>query len=308
MRRRQDRLRRIEGLDPEADHREISSLFYLDFGTIMILQAITGNLMTFAVPRMSRILSATGQFERHTAKRFVDTALLTGAVLEHGLQPGPGRDAARAVNAMHRHYDIHPDDFTAVACDAPVMSIDIADRFGWRPVTDAEREALRIHYTAEARAFGAHRPVPATVGEMVAFRDRYLDAQAAFEPQNKRLAEAFLGYVAGLFPRPARPAVTALLVAQVDPRVLRACGLPVPSRVRKRVSDAVLRAVGLAGPTADPVPGKPSGMDRLASPVYPHGWTIGDLGPRTASGDGSVLPVRPGEDGGDRDQGEPEER
>jgi hypothetical protein len=279
MRWSQDRLRRIETLDPEADHREITSLFYLDFATIMLLQVVTGNLMTFAVPRMSRILSATGQFEQHTAKRFVDTALLTGAVLEHGLQPGPGRDAARRVNAMHRRYDIHPDDFTAVGCDAPLTSLGIADRFGWRPVTGAEREALRIHYSAEARAFGAHRPLPATLDEMAAFLDRYLDTQAVFEPQNRRLADAFMGYVAGLFPRPLRTTVKAVLLAQVDPRVLRACGLPVPSGSRKRVSDGLMWTIGRGGAVADPVPGEASGLDRIVSAVYPHGWSIGDLGP-----------------------------
>jgi hypothetical protein len=278
MRRSQDRLRRIETLDPVADHREIASLFYLDFGAIMVLQAVAGNLMTFAVPRISRILSATGEFERHTAKRYVDTALLTGAVLEHGLHPGPGRDAARRVNAMHRRYDIHPDDFIAVGCDAPLTSLEIADRFGWRPVSGGEREALRIHYSAEARAFGSG-PLPETLDEMTAFRDGYLDAQAVFEPQNKRLADAFMGYVAGLLPRPLRPVARAILLAQVDPRVLRACGLAVPSASRKRVSDATMWTIGRTGPAADPVPGKPNGFDRIVAAVYPHGWKIDDLGP-----------------------------
>jgi hypothetical protein len=159
------------------------------------------------------------------------------------------------------------------------MSLEIAGRFGWRPVTGAEREALRIHYSAEARAFGAHDPMPATLGEMAAFRERYLDTQATFEPQNRRLADAFMGYLTGLFPRPLRPAARAILLAQVDPRVLRACGLPVPSATRKRVSDTLMRTIGWAGPIADPVPGKPTGMDRIVSAVYPHGWSISDLGP-----------------------------
>ncbi|MEV6344214.1 oxygenase MpaB family protein [Actinoplanes sp. NPDC051851] len=279
MRRSQDRSRRIATLDPETDHREITSLFYLDFATIMLLQAVTGNLMTFAVPRMSRILSATGQFERHAAKRFVDTSLLTGAVLEHGLQPGPGRDAARHVNAMHRKYPIHPDDFIAVGCDAPLMSLEIADRFGWREVSAIEREALRIHYSAEARAFGSHRPLPGTLPEMRAFREEYLQEQIAYEPQNRRLADGFMTYVATLVPRPLRPPATSVLLAQVEPRVLEGCGYPVPSGSRKRISDGLMRAIGRLGPAPDPVPGKPSPVDRIVASVYPHGWTLNDLGP-----------------------------
>jgi hypothetical protein len=185
---------------------------------------------------------------------------------------------------MHRHYDIHPDDFTAVGCDAPLTSVEIAGRFGWRPVTDTEREALRIHYSAEARAFGAHRPIPATLDEMAAFRDQYLNEQATFEPQNQRLAEAFMKYLTGLFPRPLRAAAKAILLAQVDPRVLQACGLTTPSTPRKRFSDAIMRTIGRTGPAADPAPGKPSGLDRFAATVYPHGWTINDLGPNMDPG------------------------
>lgn len=272
------RLRRIEALDPVTDHREITTLFYLDFAAVMLMQSVTGNLMTFAVPRMSRILSATGQFEHHTAKRFVDTTLLTNAVMEHGLEPGPGREAARRVNAMHREYDIHPDDFVAVGCDVPVMSVAIAERFGWRPVTDAEREALRIHYSAETRAFGSHRALPPTLAEMRDFRNRYLDEQTAFEPQNRVLAMAFLRYLASLLPAPLRPLLGPVLLPQVDPRVLRACGLRVPSPARKRVSGAVLRAIGRIGPMSDPDPAKPNVLDRQIAAVYPHGWTVNSVG------------------------------
>jgi uncharacterized protein (DUF2236 family) len=272
---RNARLRRIEELDPEKDYREITALFYQDFQAVMILQAVTGNLMTFAVPRMSRILTATRQFEDHTTKRFVDTTLLVQAVLDHGLGPGDGRDAARRVNAMHRQYDIHPDDFVAVGCDVPVMSVEIADRFGWRPVTDAEREALRIHYSAEARAFGSG-PLPPTLPEMRAFWDSYLDENTAFEPQNHSLAKAFLSFVPTLFPRPLRPVVTPILLAQVDPRILRACGLGEPSRAGKRISTMLMRGLGRTGPA--PETGGPDVIGKLAESIYPHGWTVHTLG------------------------------
>lgn len=274
---RNARLRRIGELDPEKDYREITALFYLDFQSVMILQAVTGNLMTFAVPRMSRVLSATKQFEHHTAKRFVDTTLLVQAVLDHGLGPGEGRDAARRVNAMHRQYDIHPEDFVAVGCDVPVMSLEIADRFGWRPVTDAERESLRIHYSAEARAFGSGA-LPPTLPEMRAFWDNYLDENTAFEPQNRRLADAFLGFLPEFFPRPLRPFVTPVLLAQVDPRILRACGLREPSARAKRISTMVVRALGRTGPGPDPKPGEVNPIEKLAESVYPNGWTVHALG------------------------------
>ena len=286
---RHARLRRIEELDPEKDFREITALFYLDFQSIMILQAVTGNLMTFAVPRMSRILSASKQFEDHAAKRVVDTSLLVQAVLDHGLEPGEGRDAARRVNAMHRRYDIHPDDFVAVGCDNPTSSLEIAERFGWRPVTDAEREALRLHYSAVARAFGSHRPLPPTLPERRAFLDDYLDEHTAFEPRNRALADAFLAFLPKLFPRPLRPLVTPILLPQVDPRVLRACGLPEPSVTGKRISTAMMRALGRTGPAPDVKPGERNVIEKMAEAIYPNGWTVHMLGTHPAGSAGRDL-------------------
>ncbi|WP_430782513.1 oxygenase MpaB family protein [Actinoplanes sp. G11-F43] len=275
---RDARRRRIETLDPAIDHREITRLFYLDFQSVLLLQAVTGNLMTFAVPRMSRILAATGRFTEHPRKRFIDTTLLVSAVLDHGLGPGPGRDAARRVNQMHRRYDIHPDDFTAVGCDVPLMSLEIADRFGWRPVTDAERESLRLHYSAEARAFGSHRPLPPTLAGMRDFWETYLDEQTAHEPQNELLTRAFLDYLPTLAPRPLRPLLNPVLTAQVDPRILRACGLPLPSRARRRLSTAALRLLGRRDPLPDPQPGSIGPLERQIRTLYPYGWTVADLG------------------------------
>lgn len=269
------RLRRIENLDPERDYREITQLFYADFGTVMILQAVSGFLMTFAAPRMSRILGATGQLEHHVAKRFVDTALLFRYPLEHGLGPGPGRDAARRVNAMHRRYDIHPDDFVMVGCDVPLTALDFAGRFGWRPVTGIERAALTRYYGEIGRAFGSHRPLPTSVDEMSRYWNRYLDEQLAFEPQNRRLADAVLDHVASMMPVAVRPFLKPLLVAQVDPRIVRACGLRVPSALTKRLSGAAFGRLGRTDPVPD---GTPDGLAALASGVYPDGFDLDALG------------------------------
>lgn len=272
------RLRKIETLDPETDHREITELFYFDFQSVMLVQGVSGFLFTFAAPRMSRILAASGQVEQHTAKRYVDTALLTGSVMQHGLEPGEGREAARRVNAMHRQYDIHADDFIAVGCEVPITSLDLADRFGWRPVSEVEREAVRIHYSKEARAFGSHKPLPDTLDGMKAFWQNYLDTELAFELQNKTLSDSLLRFTPTLAPRIIRPLMNPLMTAQVDPRILKACGLSTPSRLRKRLSSAAMRAIGKSDPKPDTSGPIKNPVEALAAKVYPHGWSIQTLG------------------------------
>jgi hypothetical protein len=272
------RLRRIESLEPEKDYREITALFESDFQSVMALKAVTTNLMTYAAPRMSRILIASGQIEHHTAKRIVDTALLQRSVMAHGLGPGEGRDAARRINAMHHAYEIHPDDYVAVGCDVPLMSLEIADRFGWRPVTDAERESMRLYYSKEARAVGSHQSLPATLDEMRTVWEHYMNTQLAFEPQNKRLAEAFLDFLPTMLPPTLRRLGTPMLTAQVDARILRGCGLRVPSAAKKRLSTALLRAFGKKDPVPDRAPDQPDRLNAFAKVIYPHGWTIDKLG------------------------------
>jgi hypothetical protein len=269
------RLRRIETLNPETDSREIAALFYDDFQSVMLLQSVSGFLFTFAAPRMSRILSTTGQVEHAPGKRFVDTGLLFRYPLDHGFGPGPGQDAARRVNSMHRQYEIHPDDFVAVGCDVPLSAIDFAERLGWRAVTDAEREAIRLHFSHVARVFGSHRPLPASLSEMRETWDHYVDTQVTFEPQNRPLSEAMLDHVATLMPKPVRPFVTPLMLAQVDPRIVRACGLAVPSQLVKRMSDRAFHALGRRDPVGD---AETDGLDSLAATVYPDGWTVDRLG------------------------------
>jgi ER-bound oxygenase mpaB/B'/Rubber oxygenase, catalytic domain len=269
------RLRRIETLDPEQDSQQISALFYEDFQSVMLLQAVSGYLMTFAAPRISRILHRTGEFEQSVGKRFVDTGLLFRIPLNHGLGPGPGRDAARRVNEMHRQYDIHPDDFVMVGTDVALSALDFADKFGWRPVSEAEREAVRRHYSAVARAFGSHKPLPLSLAEMRAFWEHYVDTELGFEPHNRAMADAMLVYIAGRIAPSLRRVTTPLLLAQIDPRILSACGFKPPSHLLRSLSSAVFTLMGRRDPVPD---GAPDGLMTLADTVYPDGWTVETLG------------------------------
>lgn len=278
------RLRQIESLDPAVDFEEITRLFLLDFQNVLIAQAASGNLFTFSVPRMSRILVATGEFTERTEKRVVDTVLLTQAVSEHGFGPGPGQAAAKRVNGMHRKYDIHKDDFVGVGCDIAVSMVEFANRFGWRDVTDAERKSLAAFHGRAARVFGSHQPLPDSIGEMWTYWNAYLDEQARFEPQNRVLTKAFLRYLPTMFPRGMGRIGTSLILAQVDARILAACGLKEPSRLRRALSDLLLTRIGATGPGPDPIPGEDGAMDKLARRVYPHGWSMDTIGSHIAQG------------------------
>ncbi|NVB42292.1 DUF2236 domain-containing protein [Pseudenhygromyxa sp. WMMC2535] len=270
------RLREIERLDLATEYRQIAGLSAADFQSIMFTQVYQGFLVTFAAPRMSRILAATGEVEGRMAKRAVDTALFTRAVAMHGVKHGEGNLAAKRVNAMHRRYPIHQEDFIAVGVDGALAQIRMSERFGWRPLIDKEREAIRLHYAKITRAYGGRGEFPGTVAAMERFWDRYKREQFAFEPQNERMAKVVSSWFLSLAPRPLRPFLRLALEGVADPDVLRACGLRVPSALERRLAAFIMRRViGARDPLPDSSPDK---LEALAASVYPDGYTLSDLG------------------------------
>jgi ER-bound oxygenase mpaB/B'/Rubber oxygenase, catalytic domain len=269
------RLRRIESLDLKDNYREITTLFYGDFRSVMLLKSFNGFMFTFSSPRMSKILYSTGEIERRIAKRVVDTTLLASTVMLQGFGPGPGAVAAKRVHAMHSHYDIHEDDFVATACEEALASLELADKFGWRPVSEKEREALRIFYSRQARVFGSPKPLPDSIALMEQFYSNYLDTQLRFTPENLKLAQSLLNWFCGMVPRPLRKVYPTFLLAHLDPRIANACGVPIPSKAASWAAHSALRLIGRKDPVPDNAPNR---LDALVKSVYPNGWQLDQLG------------------------------
>lgn len=275
------RLRKIETMDLEQEYREICVLFYSDFQSAMMTKGFTGFMFNNAAPRISAILAETGELEHRLAKRVVDTTVLASAVMTSGFKEGAGRDAARRVNAMHSRYDIHPDDFIAVAVEEILGSIELAERHGWREVTAKEREALRLYYSHQARAFGGSKAVPDSLDGIHEFWNHYLDHDVYYAPQNERLARVLLNWYKGMAPKLERPFVEHILISELDPRIARACGLAPAKGLSRRISQAFLGYAARKDPLPD---GAPSKLQGLVDQVYPQGYGFEDLGTHSPKG------------------------
>ncbi|MBV1689006.1 DUF2236 domain-containing protein [Novosphingobium sp. G106] len=269
------RLRHIEKLDPAKDYLEITNLFYADFQSVMLLKSFNGFMFTFAAPRISRVLGSTGEIDNRIAKRILDTTLLGSAVMKHGFGTPVGREAARRVNSMHSRYDIQADDFVAVGIEEAIGSLDLAEKFGWRAVTDIEREAVRIFYNYQALAFGSPRPLPGSVAEMREFFDHYLDTELGFEPQNRRMSDAFMLWFRKLLPAPLRPLTAPFLLSHLDRRIAEACEVPVPSSLTRRIAHQAMKRIGRRDPVPD---GAPNKFEKMVRQIYPDGYELSGLG------------------------------
>jgi hypothetical protein len=273
---------RLQQLDPQKDYLEISQLFFADFRSVLVALPFAGFMTAIAAPRMSRILSKRGEIESHFTKRGVDTSLFASILIGQCFGAEQGREAAQRVNNMHGQYDIHQDDFLLVGCDAPLFALDMAERYGWRPVTDIERKGLRVFFSHQARAFGSRRPLPDTIAQMRQLVSDYFDTQLDFEPQNKKMAKAALHWHTRQAPKPLRPLFRIILLSVIDPRVVRACGLAVPGKAFRLVANAAMKLMG----RRDPIPDG-EGLDEmadLARLAYPNGYDLGVLGPVRPAG------------------------
>jgi hypothetical protein len=276
-------------LDPQKDYLEISQLFFADFRSVLVALPFAGFMTTFAAPRMSRILFSTGEIEHRFTKRAVDTSLFASILIGQGFGTEQGREAARRVNNLHKQYDIHQDDFVLVGCDTPLFALEMAERYGWRPVTDIERKGLRVFFSHQARAFGSRRPLPDTIAQMRQLVSDYFDTQLDFEPQNTKMAKVALHWYAGLAPKPLRPLLRTILLSVIDPRVVRACGLAVPGKTARLVANVAMKVMG----RRDPIPDGegPDEMADLARLAYPNGYDIGMLGPVCPAGRARETPA-----------------
>ena len=272
------RLREIESLDPVEDCVRIYWLFMEDFQAATRFRMVAGLLVTSAPPRMSRILDQSGELHKNVLKRITDTYLLDSAYHEHGFGPGPGREAARRMNEMHRKYDIHSDDFVYIGCHEAVAAVWYAETYGWRPVTGKEKVAAAEFAKLRGRHMwqNGNTPYPETFEEMEKYCAWWEEEQFRYEPQNRKLADALVDYALNGVPGFLRPAMRAFFFSVgPDPRVVTSCGYEMPSRFAQKLSRAVMRFYG----RLDPLVTGPSPMARsLVNAVYPNGFEIKDLG------------------------------
>jgi hypothetical protein len=272
-------LRRIEQLDPVADHHEIYRIsigfeFPWDYNRALEFALFR----TYCVPSISRLLDATGEFGKRPQKRYDDTSLLMAELAEHGYDSPRGRAALSAVNRQHGHYAISNDDMLYVLSTFVYDPIDWIDEFGWRPLHDHERQAA-FRYFREVGKRMAIRGIPEDFEEFRAFKTKYERENFRFSPTNQRVGTYTLDLFCSWYPKPLRRAAGVAVRGLLDQPMLTAFGFePAPAwvvrlvRMGLRARSAVVRLLPrrrhskLLNPATRSYPG------------YPEGYEPGQLG------------------------------
>jgi len=271
-------LREIRRLDPERDCRRIvflDTFHEFPFDTTRALELAF--FKTFAVPSIAALLDSTGEFTERGQKRYDDTDLLISAFSEDGWDGPLGRRALRRMNQIHGRFPIANEDYLYVLSAMVLEPLRWNERFGWRPMIEAERHAQFNFWLEVGRRMNI-KDIPLTLAELDAFnveaeRTRFSPTDAGRRVARAQL-DVFLGWLPWLPKRLGERAIAAL----VDQRVVEVLGLPRTTSAERRASEIALR---LRARALRPLPARR--RPKLRTPMrrrsYPDGYCVEELGP-----------------------------
>ncbi len=234
----------IARLDPETDYEQISRITALHEFPWDSQQALSFALFrTYAVPTVGRLLYDTGEFTGSVQKRHDDTAIILETIAAEGLESSQGRAGVRRMNQMHGSYDISNDDMRYVLSTFVVSPVRWIERYGWRPLTVAEKTAGVRYYQRLGRLMGI-RDVPADFEGFAELMDAYERDTYVFDPKARAVADSTLDLFVTFYPRPLRPVMRRFSIALLDDHLREAFDYPRPSRLLQAVAHGSLAARG----------------------------------------------------------------
>ncbi|MEV6264764.1 oxygenase MpaB family protein [Streptomyces sp. NPDC051784] len=277
---RYSRLRQIRRMDPARDCAEILRLMSRYEFPWDYRQGIgVAFLRDYGVPRISVLLDRTQEFERNGQKRYDDTVLFGYEMAADGFDSERARAAARHLNRIHGRYRIPNEDYLYVLATTVVGPKRWIDRFGWRPLCAQERQALAEAGRRMAAMMGIEG-VPGTYEEFEELLDAYEERMFAYDPANRRVANATFRTMAAWYPAPLRPLVARFSLALLDEPLLGALGFPAQPRWVRTTAERALRA---RSSLVRLLPARPGRLpSRLRARSYPFGYRLDDLGPHWA--------------------------
>ncbi|MDC0746473.1 oxygenase MpaB family protein [Polyangium mundeleinium] len=272
----------IARLDPERDYEAI--IFALSnhvFPFEILLAMEIAQLRTFTIPTISKLLHATGQYEREGPKRLDDTKAILSEIHRPGLESRASREMVEHLNRIHGLYRISNDDFLYTLSTFVFDPILFIDKWGHRPMTEKEKDAFYFLYRRLGELMHI-RDVPGSRAAFFAWRQDYERRAQRYASENEAVARGLLVAVQGLLPPMLVPILEpAVVFLTADTGFRNALGLrePDPGLARSlRVFFAVYRRAARHVSLYEHRKFEDSDIYRNY-PTYPEGYDRLRLGP-----------------------------
>ncbi len=264
-------------MDPVRDHQRIGRLSAsVDFPWDTQRAYELALLKTFAVPSSSHLLAATGEFLERTAKRHDDTVAVIATLGLEGYDSPQGREALRAMNRAHRGHAIPADEYRYTLSLFVLEPLRWNERFGWRPLSEVERQA-GFHFWREVGRRMGIPDLPPSLTAMEAQSRSFEERKVRFDPVNRKLLDVTIDRVlARSLPGPLRRLGAGAVHVLFDDATRAAFGVrPPPAALRWAVLGGLrARAAALR---RLPARREPVGLPWL--PSHPNGIDWDRVGP-----------------------------
>ena len=187
-----------------------------------------GFLKTYAIPSISKILLATGQLQKETAKRIDDTDLLMRESTEQMIGSDRFEAAIKKINELHSKYNIKNEDFLYVLCLFMTDPIVFQQRFGYRKPVENEITAYYVFWKEYGKKMSI-KGIPDSFDECVAYMEDFEVKNMVFHKANYILANGTMRFFVGLYlPSFLFPLVLPFASPILSPRLRRAIGVADP--------------------------------------------------------------------------------
>ncbi len=233
---------------------------------------------SYAVPSISRILFATGEFTERAQKRYDDTVLVLAEIGEKGHEHPDAEAAVARINDMHGRFRIRNDDFLYILSTFVFEPIRALELYGPRPMTPTEQNGWFHAYRKLGELMNIE-DLPEDLTTFRAWHDGFEQREMRFEPTNRAVADATMNVLLDMLKVPsfARKLAKSATVALMEPHVAEAFDFPPPGRA---LVAAVNGVMALRKFVAGALPDRKS--LRLQTnrklPTYPLGYEIAHLG------------------------------
>ncbi|MEM0980870.1 MAG: oxygenase MpaB family protein [Cyanobacteria bacterium P01_H01_bin.58] len=234
-------------------------------------------LRTFCVPRISQLLHTTGEFVHRPQKRYDDTSLILGNIMKWGYDSPRGRAAIAQMNRIHKRYAINNQDFLYVLSVLIYEPVRWNQRFGWRPFTPVEKQALFDFWRVVGQRM-AIADIPTTYDAFEQFNQAYETEHFCYHPSNQVVGNAVVTLMQSWFPAMMTPLIPWGVRMVIDEPMRRALGWSQPPQMLAQVIRWSLRKSRQA---LRWLPRRRQSAFKVDEPnqTYPVGYEIDQLGP-----------------------------
>ena len=269
---------KIQQLDAKEDAIAICHLLAgYEFPWDMTRALELALLRTFCVPSISKLLDHTGEFYHHTQKRYDDTGIIVSELFKWGYHHPRGQAFLQRMNAIHQRYSIDNADYLYVLSTFIYEPVRWIQQFGWRPLTEHEKEALYFFWQEVGQRMQIF-DIPATYQSFEAYNQAYEQKYFVYQDANRRVAEATRQMLMKWFPAGMRSLANTAIPALLDPLLLNALDWqPAPTLI----STFLRKCLHLRSRLQRQLPPRelPNFFVDQSIRSYPTGYQLEDIGP-----------------------------